>query len=93
MADKEKLFVKGMIFKAPRGNAPDYIKGSLSIKVEELVPFLQEHEKNGWVNVDLKESRGGKYYAELDTWEPKRRDEPAADEPAEASTEEGGIPF
>lgn len=71
MAQDEKVFIKGMIFKAPRAKAPSFVKGSLSIKVEELVPFLQEHSKNGWVNINLKESRGGKYYAELDTWQPK----------------------
>ena len=72
MAQDEKVFIKGLIFKAPRAKAPSFVKGSLSIKVEELVQFLQEHSKNGWVNINLKEAKNGKYYAELDTWEPNK---------------------
>ena len=72
MAQDEKVFIKGLIFKAPRAKAPSFVKGSLSIKVEDLIPFLQEHSKNGWVNINLKEAKSGKYYAELDTWEPNK---------------------
>lgn len=67
MADK--VFVNGLIFKAPRPTAPSFVKGSLSVKVEDFTQFMAEHAKNGWVNIDLKESKGGKFYAELNTWE------------------------
>jgi hypothetical protein len=50
--------------------APDFVTANLSIKVDELIPFLQQHVKAGWVNVQLKVSKGGKHYAELDTWQP-----------------------
>lgn len=72
MAQDEKVFIKGMIFKAPRERAPSFVKGSLSIKVDELVEFLHQHSKNGWVNINLKEAKSGKYYAELDTWVPNK---------------------
>jgi hypothetical protein len=68
----EKIFTNGLIFKAPNAKAPDYVKGTLSVKVEDFKAFLDEHSKNGWVNISLKEAKSGKYYAELDTWEPNR---------------------
>lgn len=80
MAQDEKVFIKGLIFKAPRAKAPSFVKGSLSIKVDELTAFLQEHSKNGWVNINLKEAKSGKYYAELDTWVPNKDRERTAEE-------------
>jgi hypothetical protein len=58
---EEKIFAKGMIYKAPHERAHDYVKGSISIKVEEFIPFLEDHAKpDGWVNLSVKESKGGK---------------------------------
>lgn len=65
----EKIFVDGLIVKR-NDNAPDFVTCNLSIKVAELVPFLEQHQKNGWVNIQCKVSKGGKHYAELDTWQP-----------------------
>lgn len=72
MADK--TFIDGLIFKAPRATAPSFVKGSLSVKVEAFAAFAREHQKDGWLNIDLKESKGGKYYAELNTWEKGKKD-------------------
>lgn len=79
MAD-DKIFADGFIYKPPREGAPDYVKGSLSIKVADFMAFLQQHEKpDGWVNLDIKESKGGKLYAELNTWtRDSRRDDQTA---------------
>lgn len=33
MSNQEKIFPNGLIFKLPNENAPDYVKGKLSIKV------------------------------------------------------------
>ena len=51
------------------------VVGSQSIKVEEAIAFLQANQKNGWVNLDIKQSKGGKYYCQLDTWQPKPKSE------------------
>lgn len=68
MAD-DKIFANGLIVKPPRDTAPDFVKGSLSIKTEEFISFLEAHTKgDGWCNITIKESRGGKWYPELDTW-------------------------
>ena len=83
----EKVFADGIIFKLPRDGAPDFVKGSLSFKTEEAVKWLQDNTTNGWVNVDLKLSQGGKAYAELNTWKPKTA------EPGNAFEKPEDIPF
>jgi hypothetical protein len=65
----DKIFALGLIYKAPREGAPDFVKGSLSIKTEEFTKFLIDHTKpEGWCNIDIKESKGGKLYCELNQY-------------------------
>ena len=63
-------FVDGLIVKAPHERAPDFVKASISIKVAELKEWLDGRDTE-WVNVDVKESRGGKWYAAVNTFKPK----------------------
>ena len=87
--EKQKVFADGFVFKRNE-NAPDFVIGSLSIKVEEAVAFLKQHTKNGWVNLQVKNSQGGKYYMELDTFEPKQQQAPA---PAQPEMAQPDLPF
>ena len=64
----EIVFAKGIIYKLPRNNAPDFVKGSLSFKVDEAIQFLQENAKNGWCNCNLLIAKSGNPYVSLDTW-------------------------
>lgn len=66
---KDKIFADGIMFKRPRNGAPDFVKGSISIKVADFIPFVEKHSVDGWLNLDLKESKGGKLYLELNTWQ------------------------
>lgn len=68
MSQEEKVFAEGFIFKR-RENAPEFVIGNISIKVDEAIAFLRKHEKNGWVNLNAKTARSGNPYLELDTWE------------------------
>ena len=63
-------FVDGLIVKAPHEKAPDFVKASISIKVADLGLWLREKHKAGeeWVNVDVKESKAGKWYAAVSTF-------------------------
>ena len=70
MEQTEKVFASGFLFKRNE-NAPEWVIGSQSIKVDEAIAFLQENQNNGWVNLQVKKSKGGKFYMELDTWEAK----------------------
>jgi hypothetical protein len=65
-------FVNGLIFKMPHESAPDFVKGSLSIRREELLTFLTGKTEE-WINVDLKVSKAGKAYAQVNTFKPESR--------------------
>jgi hypothetical protein len=67
---EEKIFADGFIFKRNE-KAPEFVIGRLSMKVEEAIAFIKQHEKNGWVNLGVKQARSGNYYIELDTFEAK----------------------
>lgn len=64
---QEKIFADGFSFKR-KDNAPDFVVGRLSLKVEDAVVFLKNNIKNGWCNLDIKQAKSGNYYVELDTW-------------------------
>ena len=68
--ENQKIFVDGLIAKKPRDNAPDWIKCNLSIKREELASWLAGQGEE-WLNVQVCESKSGKWYAEVDTWKPR----------------------
>jgi len=65
----DKIFAQGFSFKK-NPNSPEFVVGKQSIKVDEAVAFLQANQKNGWVNLDVKQAKNGNFYMELDTWEP-----------------------
>lgn len=71
---KEKVFADGFLFKT-RENQPDWVVGSMAVKVEDAVVFLKENSKNGWVNLNINTSKSGKQYVELDTFEPTKKKE------------------
>ena len=65
----DKIFADGFIAKRHE-RAPDFVTCNLSIKVGEAITFLHDNEREGWVNLQVKQSKNGKYYVELDTWQP-----------------------
>lgn len=73
MAD-EIEFVNGLIVKAPHQNAPDFVKCAISIKVADLSEWLAGKDEE-WVNVDVKESKGGRWYASVSKFKPKDKPE------------------
>lgn len=66
----ENIFVDGLLVKPPRDNAPDFVKCTISIKRQELIAWLSR-QQGEWVNVDVKESRGGKWYAAVNEYKPQ----------------------
>jgi|TARA_R110000803_G_scaffold54405_3_gene111126 hypothetical protein len=84
---EDKIFANGFSFKK-NPNSPEFVIGKQSIKVDEAVAFLQAKQKNGWVNLDIKQAKGGNYYMELDTWEAK-----ATTATHNPTTPDGGLPF
>jgi len=77
----DKIFADGIIFKKKDDKAPDFVKGHLAIKASEAVAFIEKYKKeDGWLNLDLKKSQGGKLYLELNTWKPEKKEEDIKDE-------------
>tara|TARA_R110001583_G_scaffold83611_2_gene220632 strand:- start:291 stop:560 length:270 start_codon:yes stop_codon:yes gene_type:complete len=68
--DNNLEFPEGIIFKLPRNEAPDFVKGSLSIKRADLIKWLSG-KSDEWINLDLKVGKSGKGYAAINTWKPK----------------------
>ena len=67
-------FVDGFIAKAPHENAPDFVKAKVSINVEDFKRWFDAHSVgNKWLNIDIKVSKGGKWYAAKDNWKPKQQ--------------------
>lgn len=90
MAD-EIEFVNGLIVKAPHQNAPDFVKCAISIKVADLKEWLAGKEDE-WVNIDVKESKGGKWYAAVSHFRTRQQEtKPGANVPATEYDDD--IPF
>ena len=79
MAD-ELEFPKGLIVKEPHQNAPDFVKAAISIKVADLTEWLSGRDEE-WINIDVKESKGGKWYAAVSTFKPEKRDQKQEQKP------------
>jgi len=79
----DNKFVDGLIVKPPRDGAPSFVKATISIKRKELCDWLLA-QQGEWINLDVKESKGGKWYASVNEW---KRDEatPKKEMPAPAS--------
>ena len=73
---QEKIFADGFSFKRNE-NAPDFVVGKLSMKVEEAIAFMKKHQQNGWVSIEIKYGRSGNAYCELNTFQPKSGNAPA----------------
>jgi len=66
----EKQFVDGLMIKKPNPNAPDWIKFNGSIKREDMITWLNSMTGD-WINIQVCESKSGKWYAEVDNWKPE----------------------
>jgi hypothetical protein len=72
-------FIDGLYVNKPHDNAPDFIKANLGINVDKFVEWLYAHEVNdkGYLikKIDIKESREGKFYAQVNDFVPKKKSE------------------
>ena len=63
-------FLKGIFYKLPNDKAPDFVKGSISIRREDLIETLKGSSEE-WINLDCLKSKEGKGYLKVNTWKPK----------------------
>lgn len=82
-------FPEGIFFKLPNQNAPEFVKGKISINREKLISYL-ESMSDDWLNYDVKVSREGKPYLALDTWKP---DKSKSNQKDDSSNEKDDFPF
>jgi hypothetical protein len=64
----EKEFANGIYFKK-HDKQPDFVVGSVSIKIEEFRKFL-DTKKDEWLNLKILKSRDKGFYIEVDNWKP-----------------------
>ena len=48
MEQKERTFADGFIFKR-KENAPEFVVGRLSVKVDEAIAFMRANASDGWM--------------------------------------------
>ena len=66
----DNVFLNGLLVRAPRDGAPDFVKGSISIKRDELITSLSARDDE-WINLDIKAAKkDGKWYASINDWKP-----------------------
>ena len=70
--EDNKQFVDGLRAFKPSEKAPDFIKANIVIDVVMLTNWLNENANaEGVVRLVIKESKGGKFYAEKDSFKPQ----------------------
>ncbi len=83
---EDKIFADGMSFQRkesdyliplnPTENT-HFVLGRISVKAEDFIAWIKSNTNEaGWCNINIKQSKGGKFYCEKDTWEPKKQEEP-----------------
>lgn len=90
MSEQKADFPQGMITK--KGNV-DFVKAKISFKVDEFVQWLHENQKNGWVNVDVLESKQGNVYAKLNNFEPDTTKSNSATKQSASVEADDSLPF
>ncbi len=81
MNEEKKYFPKGLYVKKPNEKAPDYVIGAISVHVADFKEYL-EQVSGEWLNMDIKNSKEGKFYAEVNLWKPDASKAPDAVPPA-----------
>jgi hypothetical protein len=94
MEQQEVEFVNGLFVKPPREGAPDFVKGSISINRADLGNWLRgKQADDGWINIDVKESKAGKWYCSVNNWKPQQEQQPAPAAPSNGAPYNDDIPF
>ena len=78
MENKPKVFVEGVRFFKPNEKAPTWIKGNVTINLQELREFIKKQDfKEPVMRIDLcKSEKKGTYYFTLNEWKPTPKDTP-----------------
>lgn len=78
----DKIYAKGIYYNPKRDNAPDFVLGSISIKIDDLKELekqIIEHENNGYCRFQILQGKE-KPYVVVDTYKPKEKKELSLDD-------------
>ena len=78
MAQEKPIFANGVYFNLPHRDAPDFVLGSMSVKPEKFIEWIQQQEVNeyGYVRMKVLMPReGDKPYVCLDTYKGKKKND------------------
>ncbi len=89
MEQQKTEFVDGLMVKPPRDGAPEFVKGSISIKRADLGNWLRA-KQDEWINIDIKVSQAGKWYCSVNNWKPNAEQGKPFDD---SLPEEEDVPF
>ena len=69
---KSKTIFAPMYYNLPHTNAPDFVKASINMKVEEMQEFIDEHasEDSDYIRFQVVQAQSGKYQIRLNTFKP-----------------------
>lgn len=87
----EKIFVQPMFIEPCAIEKMPWLKAKIDIHSADMIAFIQQHtNERGYVKIDIKESKNGKWYGQLNTFQRPKVDRPEAlNEEIDASS----IPF
>lgn len=87
---QEKVFPKGISVFPPRNGAPEFVKGSVVVTIDDLVQFAKDNEQylseyNGkkQLRLDLLDGTKNGLYFQVNTFKPQQ---PATDGKSHAAT-------
>ena len=95
--ENKVVFIDGVNVFTPNEKAPDFVKASLVINPTKLIAWLKENDqhltegKEGLeLRTQIKESKQGKLYTSVDTYEPKLKAEVTS---KSVTVDDGDLPF
>ena len=88
---EDKIMADGMFFKEKHQNAPDFVIGGLSIKIDQFAKFVKDHKDGDYLNFQVLKSKKGNPYIVLDTWKPNRDQAPQLE--AQSGDDSNLLPF
>ena len=93
----DTIYPKGLRLFPPREGAPDFVKGTLIVTLNELINFGKENdhlltEYNGQKQLKCQLLEGDKgIYLKVDTWKPEPNQQPVAQPEVDGNAEP--LPF
>lgn len=76
MSDNNTMqFPEGIFFKSPKEDRPNFVKGHIELS-NGIVEYYNKHKNDqGYVNIDLLESKAGKLYLKLNDFVPTPKED------------------